>query len=311
MALLFNIIDEKAKQKYIEKGNVCKTHVQQGISPEKYRIPNNSKASATYLWSNLLQVAPCMDGHTFIITFIPQSNPNIIVRARFSNHPCGGRKNWDKYETIGEPNKRVDIYFFNQTDNNTPVDGYENNLINNSHIYNDDDITKLCAALTNFFTTGIFIHPFVNSTSIQENKQYRNTNTEMKKQTIKLNESQLRKIIKESVKKVLNESERYEIFTLNIFDIENENSIDDMQYTRNYESADEAIQAAREVAQKYADYDSVINVFVMAGEYTDENGNIFGEPDAIYCISNKDKRTTMIARKNAGYSFLESDEYIG
>lgn len=205
MALLFNIIDEKTKQKYIEKGNVCKTHVQQGISPEKYRIPNNSKASATYLWSNLLQVAPCMDGHTFIITFIPQSNPNIIVRARFSNHPCGGRKNWDKYETIGEPNKRVDIYFFNQTDNNTPVDGYENNLINNSHIYNDDDITKLCAALTNFFTTGIFIHPFVNSTSIQENKQYRNTNTEMKKQTIKLNESQLRNIIKESIKNILRE----------------------------------------------------------------------------------------------------------
>lgn len=134
----------------------------------------------------------------------------------------------------------------------------------------------------------------------------------MKKQTIKLNESQLRNIIRESIMNVLKENDKHEIFTLNIFDIENENSIDDMQYARDYESADEAIQAASEVAQNYADYDSVINVFVMAGEYMDENGNVFGEPqDAIYCISNKDKRTTMIARKNAGYSSLKCDEYIG
>ena len=40
-----------------------------------------------------------------------------------------------------------------------------------------------------------------------ENKQYRNTNTTMK-QTIKLDESQLRGLIKESIKKVLNENER-------------------------------------------------------------------------------------------------------
>jgi len=127
-----------------------------------------------------------------------------------------------------------------------------------------------------------------------------------------INESQLRNIIKESIKKVLlKESERHEIFTLNIFDVEDEEGIDDMQYARDYESEEEAIQAAREVAQKYADDDSVINVFVMAGEYMDEQGNVFGEPDAIYCVSNKDERTTMIARKNAGYSNLGVDEYIG
>ena len=131
------------------------------------------------------------------------------------------------------------------------------------------------------------------------------------KQSIKLNESELRNIIKENIKKILNENERRDIFTLNIFDIENENSIDDMQYAYDYESEEEAIQAAREVAKKYADMDSVINVFVMAGEYMDAQGNIFGEPDAIYCVSNKDKGTTMQARKNAGYSRLETDEYIG
>ena len=47
---------------------------------------------------------------------------------------------------------------------------------------------------------------------IYENKQYRNTNMIMKqKQTIKLNESKLRQIIKESIKKVLKEDDcRYE-----------------------------------------------------------------------------------------------------
>ena len=103
-----------------------------------------------------------------------------------------------------------------------------------------------------------------------------------------------------------------DIFTLDIFDIENENSIDDMQYAYDYESEDEAIQAAREIVQKYADYDSVINVFVMAGEYKDERtGDVYGEPNAIYCVSNKDKQTTMMARKNAGYTNPEADEYIG
>lgn len=120
--------------------------------------------------------------------------------------------------------------------------------------------------------------------------------------------------VKKSIKKVLkglSESERHEIFTLDIFDIENENGIDDMQYARDYESEDEAIQAAREVAQKYADMDTVINVFVMAGEYMDAQGNVLGEPDAIYCVSNKDRETTMQARTNAGYSNPEANEYVG
>ena len=121
----------------------------------------------------------------------------------------------------------------------------------------------------------------------------------------------LRAIIKEGIKKVLSESERHEIFTLDIFDIENENGIDDMQYARDYESEDEAIQAAREVAQKYADMDTVINVFVMAGEYMDAQGNVLGEPDAIYCVSNKDRETTMQARTNAGYCNPEASEYVG
>lgn len=77
-----------------------------------------------------------------------------------------------------------------------------------------------------------------------------------------------------------------------------------------YESEEEAISAARELAQSLSSWDNVIIVSVYAGEYSDGKGNVFGEPFDIYSISNKDKKTTMIARKNAGYAGLEVDEYM-
>ena len=135
----------------------------------------------------------------------------------------------------------------------------------------------------------------------------------MKKQTIKLNESQLRNIIKESIKKVLKENVKTDIFTIDAFDIQDEESVDVMRYTGvDYESEEEAISAARELAQSLSSRDNnVIIVSVYAGQYNDGKGNVFGEPFDIYAISNKDKNTTMIARKNAGYTRLEVDEYIG
>jgi hypothetical protein len=127
-----------------------------------------------------------------------------------------------------------------------------------------------------------------------------------------LNESQLRNIIKESIKKVLKENVKTDIFTIDAFDIQDEESVDVMRYTGvDYESEEEAISAARELAQSLSSWDNVVIVSVYAGQYNDGKGNVFGEPFDIYTISNKDKNTTMIARKNAGYASLEVDEYIG
>lgn len=139
-----------------------------------------------------------------------------------------------------------------------------------------------------------------------------NKNSNKMKQTIKLNESQLRNIIKESIKKVLKENVKTDIFTIDAFDIQDEESVDVMRYTGvDYESEEEAISAARELAQSLSSRDNnVIIVSVYAGQYNDGKGNVFGEPFDIYAISNKDKNTTMIARKNAGYTSLEVDEYI-
>lgn len=126
-----------------------------------------------------------------------------------------------------------------------------------------------------------------------------------------LNESQLKKIIKKSIKKVLKEGQqRTPIFTLNAIDLTTDEGIDDMQYTsQTYYSEDEAIEAAKEMANKYSDWDGVINIFIMAGEYELPSGEVCGEPDAIYAVSNKDEETTRSAREKSGYTRHDVDGY--
>jgi hypothetical protein len=116
--------------------------------------------------------------------------------------------------------------------------------------------------------------------------------------------------VKESVKRVLKESNRNEVFTIDAFDIENEIDVGDMQYCgQTYYNIDDAIASATEFAQSLVDYGSVVMVTVYAGEYQSESGDIFGEPQDVYTISNSDRRTTAIARKKAGYVTGKVNDY--
>lgn len=128
---------------------------------------------------------------------------------------------------------------------------------------------------------------------------------------MKINESQLRNIIKESVKKVLKEGQqRTPIFTLNAVDLTTDDGIDDMQYTsQTYYSEEEAIEAAKDMASAYSDWDNVINISVMAGEYELPSGDVYGEPYDIYTLSNKDEETTRSAREKSGYTRHDVDGY--
>lgn len=131
------------------------------------------------------------------------------------------------------------------------------------------------------------------------------------KRRIRLTESDLHKVIKEAVKNIIREEyEKKEVFTINAFDIENEEDVTEMKYSVDYYSEDEAVEAAREMAKDFIDFGSVVMVSVFAGEYEDENGNVFGDPEAIYTISNSDRETTSIARKAAGYVSEYVDEYV-
>ena len=128
------------------------------------------------------------------------------------------------------------------------------------------------------------------------------------KRRIKLTESDLHRVIKESVKKVLKENR--EVFTINAFSIESESSIDEVQYQGpTYYSIDDAIDAARELAVSLIDYDETVIVTVYAGEYEKSNGDIYGEPVDVYTISNRDRKSTAIARRQSGYSSDKVNEY--
>ena len=132
------------------------------------------------------------------------------------------------------------------------------------------------------------------------------------KRTIRLNESELKRMIAESVRRVLNEwnDGKKEIFTISAFDIENDVDVSDMQYCgRTYNNIDDAITSATEFAQFLVDYGSVVIVTVYAGEYENENGDIFGEPQDVYSVSNSDNKTTAIARKRSGYVRSDVDAY--
>lgn len=132
----------------------------------------------------------------------------------------------------------------------------------------------------------------------------------MKKKLIRLTENDLHKIIQESVNRILMESDKKEVFTISAFDIENEEDVSDMRYCgQTYYDIDDAIASATEFAQSLIDYGRVVMVTVYAGEYQAESGDIFGEPQDVYTISNSDKRTTAIARKEAGYVNSKVDDY--
>jgi hypothetical protein len=124
------------------------------------------------------------------------------------------------------------------------------------------------------------------------------------------NESKLSRIVKESVNRILRESNRKEVFTISAFNIENEEDVSDMRYCgQTYYNIDDAIASATEFAQSLIDYGSVVMVTVYAGEYQTESGDIFGEPQDVYTISNSDRRTTAIARKKAGYVTDKVNDY--
>ena len=160
MKFLIDIINNRTREKYNKNALTLCVNVAKPISKQKYLVPNNTKSSATFFWQNVLLTKPSLDGHTFPITFIPSKNKGIIVRARFSNYPSEPLENWTKYEAMGSPNKRVDIYFFDANDFDETNGKVENHIINNKHLYNDSDVKLLQQALCRFFESGDFINPF-------------------------------------------------------------------------------------------------------------------------------------------------------
>lgn len=112
------------------------------------------------------------------------------------------------------------------------------------------------------------------------------------KHRIKLTESELRNIIKESVKKVMYEAtsqKRRDVFSVYAFNDTQDEGVDFFPETATtYYNADKAIRVAEKLAKEYQNESDRYTFSVYAGEYEMPNGDVFGEPFDIYSVSNHD-----------------------
>ena len=103
-----------------------------------------------------------------------------------------------------------------------------------------------------------------------------------------------------------------DIYTLDLTRIDaegDEEGLDDMQAAQNFYDEDEAIQAAKDLADSYKDDDDVVQVTVMAGEQEKPNGDIVGEPFDIFTASSSDSATTAKYREKANYTVTDGLDY--
>lgn len=103
-----------------------------------------------------------------------------------------------------------------------------------------------------------------------------------------------------------------DIFTLDLTRIYadgNEEGLDDMQAAQNFYDEDEAIQAAKDLADSYKDDDDVVQVTVMAGEQEKPNGDIVGDSFDIFTASSSDSVTTAKYREKANYTKTDGLDY--
>lgn len=103
---------------------------------------------------------------------------------------------------------------------------------------------------------------------------------------------------------------KFGIYTINAFNLATDESYDCGATCVTYYSVDTAVSKAIDLAKELSEDNDTYMVSVLAGEYEDENGNVFGEPYEIYTFSNKDKETTIKERTASGYVSEEVDGYV-
>ena len=162
------------------------------------------------------------------ITFIPEKN-NEVIKLRISNHPSTIEE-WGSKELTGLPNRRYSIVIFssksmpNESKQHIKETEWRSYLSQGIPVYEkcfnslylNETIQKLLTILKTIYNGG---NPEDTSLAINinENKEYK-TNKNMSNNKIRITENELKQIVAESVKKVLNEN--YEIKQLlnNLYD---------------------------------------------------------------------------------------------
>lgn len=131
-------------------------------------------------------------------------------------------------------------------------------------------------------------HNFMKGHFSYNNGEYKIKESTQRNCKVRLTESQLNRVIKESVRRVLRESQRKEVFTIQGF---NNTTDEGWDYPINmlgatYYDYNEACEAAEAAGFMYKDEEDDIDFFVIVGEYETPSGDILGEPDAAECYNN-------------------------
>ena len=100
-----------------------------------------------------------------------------------------------------------------------------------------------------------------------------------------------------------------DIFTINVYNLTTDEDVTPMRLAVNYYDFGTAQKVAEEYANELVDEDDVIEINVFAGEYEDENGNVWGDHDVIYTATNANKEQSADTRQKNGYCTLEVDYY--
>ena len=204
MAVLWRI--DSLSQQEIEKYRQRSTRAINGLrmclkyadAISKYeKIGDKYKTLANYM--GLAQEG----GNSYYNYFIP-INEDLVFMLRNASHDNKNEDSYNKHEQLGRPNKRFVIYFKNGNtfkDNKMIFLDAEHHLVpyNVNALDNEASVTAYINSLINLFENGKTTFPSL--PIIAENKQYKSD----KKMKYTIKESQLHKIIAESVKKVLSE----------------------------------------------------------------------------------------------------------
>lgn len=201
--LWINIWNDRRKDKVTQ-------HQQQGFNFLQSYTMSNYKKTLVELTDGLgmYKGSPT----SWYIVIIPPSK-NEVIRIRLSDHPST-KEEWVEGEISGLPNRRYSIVIFSKK--SMPIQSNQNVVETNwrdyevegipifekcfNRIYLKDTIQTLLDILKSIYDGK---SPSTNNTPIQENKNKQYINTS--KTIMKLNEEQLRKLIRESITMVVNE----------------------------------------------------------------------------------------------------------
>ncbi len=211
-------IDKISKDDYAKYKNrsIMAINGLKEILPQAEDIANMKNIRMKYLFI-AQSIGLRMENPNSAYNFFIPLNGKIVFLLRMSNHNNTNPSLYNMHEKMGRPNKRYVIFF--KRDNiindssSTFLDAEHHTVAYNLYaLDNKASVSAFINSLINLFKNGGTIFPSLpitnNNNSIKTENYMRNN-----KRTIRLTESDLHRVIKESVRRMVNEEYPYQVST--------------------------------------------------------------------------------------------------